>query len=91
MIQKNSEKKVHFPRSFLVNLRDNGELDWLPPKQVEDDDTERQTERGTITDRDIGEEDAEMTEILDSPKKMIDIHIFNNILNMYTHNISLYT
>ena len=91
MIQKNSEKKVHFPRSFLVNLRDNGELDWLPPKQVEDDDTERRTERGTITDRDIGEEDAEMTEILDSPKKMIDTHIFNNNLDIYTHNISIHS
>jgi hypothetical protein len=83
MIQRNSEKKVHFPRSFLVNLRDNGELDWLPPKQAEDEIP------GRRTDKDTDDGEAEMTEILDSPKKIIDTYTYNTNLNIHNYNISI--
>jgi hypothetical protein len=35
MIQSISSKPVFFPRSLLVNLKDTGDLDWLPIKQDE--------------------------------------------------------
>ena len=41
------------------------------------------------TDKDTDDEEAEMTEILDSPKKIIDTYTYNTNLNIHNYNISI--